>query len=660
MPGIIRELGVMEFNMFKNLANAVRFLSIAQVQNAQSGHLGMPLGMADVLTVLFKNFLRFDPEYPTWPNRDRFVMSGGHGSAALYSLLYLLGYKKITLNDLKNFRQLGSNATGHPEYAPECGIEITTGPLGEGIASAVGMAIEERLLNSRLGNDCIRHYTYVTVGDGDLMEGVSHEACSLAGNLSLGRLIVFFDNNGITIDGPRSISDQEDIADRFRAYNWHVLSCDGHSDRAISDSIRLSQKDPRPSIIFCKTKIGYGTPKEGTSGAHSGILSAEELEKTRKNLRWEYKDFEIPEYIEKTWHAVSKRSHDECEKWYKEQYKKYESENSGCPAEVSYLLRQLKKEYFISRPFEATRKTSQKVIAKIMGVSNMFISGSADLGSSTGCQSNNCSAITRDDFSGNYINYGIREHAMGAIINGINAGRKIRAFGGTFLVFSDYMRPALRLSAMMNIPSIFVFSHDSIGVGEDGPTHQPVEHLAALRCIPNLRVFRPADALETIECWECALKNQGPSAIILTRQNVLSVRFASDENLCALGGYFLHNDSLEKTKHVTLISTGSEVGIALDVKKKLNDLNVSANIVSMPCWELFEQQPTEYKQQILGTNLRVGIEAANSFGWQKYIRENDLFFGVNKFGCSAPYSDNFNYFQLTSDYICSEIIRKVS
>lgn len=656
----MRRLGVTELEVFRNLVNAVRFLSIAQVKNAHSGHLGMPLGMADVLTVLFKNFLRFDPEHPTWPNRDRFVMSGGHGSTALYSLLYLLGYKKVTLNDLKNFRQLGSKATGHPEYDPECGIEITTGPLGEGIASAVGMAIEERLLNARFGDACIKHHTYVTVGDGDLMEGVSHEACSLAGNLSLGRLIVLFDDNGITIDGPTSIAERDDTAERFKSYGWHVLSCDGHSDCAIFDAIKFAQKDPRPSIIFCKTKIGYGTPKEGTSSAHSGILSDEEIEKTKENLRWKYKEFEIPEYIEKTWHAIGKRSHEECEKWYKTQAKKYGAENSDCPAEVSYVLRQLKKECFISRPFEATRKTNQKIISKIMDVSNMFVSGSADLGSSTGCKSNNCRAITKDDFSGNYVNYGVREHAMGAIINGINARQKIRAFGGTFFVFSDYMRPTLRLSAMMNIPSIFIFSHDSIGVGEDGPTHQPIEHLAALRSIPNLCVFRPADALETIECWECALKNGGPSVVVLTRQEVLSVRFSSDENLCALGGYLLHNDSLENPKRVTLIATGSEVGIALDVKKKLNDRDISANVVSLPCWSLFDKQPIEYKRQVLGDDLRVGIEAATDFGWRKYLRESDLFFGVNNFGCSAPCSDNFNYFQLTSDYICDEIIRRIS
>lgn len=646
--------------MFKNLANAVRFLSIYEVKNAQSGHLGLPLGMADVLTVLFRNFLRFDTEHPTWPNRDRFVMSGGHGSAALYALLYLTGYKKMTLDDLKNFRKPGSKATGHPEYDPECGIEMTTGPLGQGIASAVGMAIEERMLNARLGDDCIQHYTYVTVGDGDLMEGISHEACSLAGSLSLGRLIVLFDDNGITIDGTTFIAEDDDTEKRFESYGWQVLHCDGHAEQSISEAIKQAKLDPRPSIIFCKTKIGYGSPKEGTSLAHSGVLSDKEIEETKQKLGWKYGEFEVPEYIEKTWHAIGKRSREECEKWYKTQADKYGAEKIDCPAEIKYVLRQLKKEYFISRPFAATRKISQQIITKMMDISNELVSGSADLGESTGCKSKNCKAVTSNDFSGNYINYGVREHVMGAIINGISAGQKLRAFGGTFFVFSDYMRPAIRLSSLMNVPSIFVFSHDSIGVGEDGPTHQPVEQLASLRAMPNLCVFRPADALETVECWECALKNKGPSAIVLSRQNVLSVRFSSDENLCSLGGYMLHEDSLDNPRRVTLIATGSEVGLALDVKKKLNDRGISANVVSLPCWELFDRQSDEYKKRVLGDNLRIGIEAACEFGWRKYLRENDLFFGVNSFGKSASCSDNFNTFLLTSDCISNEIIRRIS
>lgn len=645
--------------MFKNLANAVRFLSIYEVNSAHSGHLGMPLGMADVLTTLFKNFLRFDSENPLWPNRDRFVMSGGHGSAALYAISYLVGYKKMTLNDLKNFRKPGSKATGHPEYDPACGIEMTTGPLGQGLASAVGMAIEERLLNARFGDQCINHHVYVTVGDGDLMEGISHEACSLAGHLSLGHLIVLFDDNGITIDGTTYVAESDNAIKRFEAYGWQVLSCDGHSEKAISDAIIVAKQDSRPSIICCKTKIGYGTPREGLSSVHSGALSEDELAKTKEKLHWPYKEFEIPEYIEKIWRIIGKRSHEECESWYKNQAAIY-GKNSDFLPEMAYVLRQLKKEYFVSRPFAATRKISQTIISKLMEVSDSIISGSADLGSSTGCKPKNAVDITRDDFSGNYINYGIREHAMAAVINGISIGRKLCAFGGTFLAFSDYMRPAIRLSALMNIPSIFVFSHDSIGVGEDGPTHQPVEHLSSLRAIPNLMIFRPADALEVVECWECALRHKGPSTIILSRQDVPSIRFSCEDNLCAFGGYLIHKDSLENDHKVTLISTGAEVSLAIAVKQKLNNLGISANVVSLPCWELFDRQSEIYKDQILGKALRVGIEAASEFGWRKYLRENDLFFGVNNFGKSASSSENFNIFKLTSEYISNEVMRKVS
>lgn len=646
--------------MFKNLANAIRFLSIAQVKNAGSGHLGMPLGMADVLTVLFRNFLIFDPQHPTWPNRDRFVMSGGHGSAALYSLLHLVGYQKMPISELKKFRKLGSKATGHPEYDPECGIEFTTGPLGQGLAAAVGMAIEERLLNARFGDNCINHRVYATVGDGDLMEGISHEACSLAGNLSLGHLIVLFDNNNITIDGARTITDSDDIEKRFEAYGWQVIHCDGHEEASIKLAIESAQKDTRPSLIICATKIGYGTPLEGTSAAHAASLSTEQIAQTKKTLNWPYEDFEIPEYIYKTWNVIGKRSHDICEKWYKEQERVFKNSDIGALGELEYNVRELKKKYFISRPFEATRVISKEVISKVVDVQgNFFVSGSADLGSSTGCESKNMRHVRKDDFSGSYIDYGIREHAMGAIINGINAGKKIRAFGGTFLAFSDYMKPAIRLSALMNIPSIFVFSHDSIGVGEDGPTHQPIEQLAALRSIPGFKVFRPADAIETVECWECALKTQSPSAIILSRQKLLSVRFSCDENLCARGGYFLHQDNLENVKKVTLIATGSEVSIALDLKKKLNDNNIAVNVVSIPCWELFDQQSDEYRNNILGENLRIGIEAASDFGWHKYLRDSDLFFGINNFGKSAPCSDNFNFFKITSEHIYNEIVRKV-
>lgn len=645
--------------MFRSLANAVRFLSIYEVENANSGHLGMPLGMAECLTALFKNCLVFDPKKNRWPNRDRFVMSGGHGSSALYALLYLTGYEGITLNDLRNFRKLGSKATGHPEYDPDCGIEITTGPLGQGIANAVGMAIEERMLNARLGDDCINHYTYVSVGDGDLMEGISHEASAIAGHLSLGHLIALFDDNNITIDGTVETSSSEDVLKRYEAYGWHVQSVDGYSEQEIVAAINRAKLDTRPSIIACKTKIGYGSAKEGTSKAHSGILSKQELEQISEFFEWPYKPFEIPEYIEKTWKVIGHRNHENCENWYKTQFEKYGSLKFEFTPELKKVFRSIKKEYFISRPFKATRNSSKEIISKMMGASNLLVSGSADLGSSTGCLSSGSQAISKGDFSGNYIHYGVREHAMGAIMNGIVAGGKIRAFAGTFLAFCDYMKPAIRMSALMNIPTIFVFSHDSIGVGEDGPTHQPVEQLAALRAIPNLNVFRPADAMETLECWELALKSSRPSVLILTRQDVLSVRFCGRTNLCENGAYLLYEDSIRSAQHVNLIATGSEVAIALEVKKKLNDKGMSANLVSIPCWKIFDEQSDEYRQHILGNGLRVGMEASNGFGWGKYLGSNSLFFGVNNFGKSCSCLVNYKLFGLTSENIVDVILKKL-
>ena len=646
--------------MFRALSNALRFLSIFEVGNANSGHLGLPLGMADCLTALFRVFLVFDPENPTWPNRDRFVLSGGHGSAMLYALLYLTGYKGITLQDLKNFRQIDSRAHGHPEYAQECGIEFTTGALGQGLAGAVGMAIEERMLNARLGDECINHYTYVCAGDGELMEGVTYEACSLAGHLSLGHLIVLLDDNGVTIDGKYSISSCEDTIKRFEACGWHIQSIDGHCENSIIKAITEAKADPRPSLIACKTHIGFGTPRQDTPKAHSGALTSDEINEIRKKLNWSYAPFEIPEYIEKTWRVIGKRNHDNCLEWMKNQSQKYGSPEFEFTPEIQKVFRRIRKEYFLSRPFSATRSSSKEIISRIMKVSDNIVSGSCDLGSSTGCYHKDMKPITKQDFSGNYIHYGIREHAMGAIMNGITAGRKIRCLGGTFLAFSDYMRPAIRTSALMNIPTIFIFSHDSIGVGEDGATHQPVEHLASLRAIPNLNVFRPADAMETMECWEYALESQRPSVLALTRQEVLSVRFSGKDNLCKSGGYLLHEDSTSGTADITLIATGSEVGIALEVKKMLNERGLSVNVSSLPCWNLFDEQSEQYREYVLGQGLRIGIEASNGFGWHKYLGENGLFFGVNSFGKSAPAPEVYKYFGLTAGNICNSILSVVS
>jgi transketolase len=645
--------------MFKSLSNAVRFLAIHMVGAANSGHLGMPLGMADCLTCLFKNFLVYDPENPRWPNRDRFVLSGGHGSSALYALLHLTGYEAMSLQQLQNFRKLGSRTAGHPEYDLDCGIEITTGMLGQGLASAVGMALEERLLNARLGDDCINHYTYVCAGDGDLMEGVTGEASAIAGHLSLGHLVVLFDDNDITIDGRVGITSCENTLQRYQSYGWQTLVADGHSEKEINDAIESARWDPRPSLIAFKTRIGYGTPRENTPEAHHGALTERELEAIKRKLDWNYGPFEIPEYVAQTWKIIGQRSHKLCEDWIKDQSEKYGATCFEWSEGMAKVVGRLKKDYFVSRPFEATRISFREVLSQLMRESTFLLSGSCDLGGPTGCLDRSMTPISKDNFSGNYIHYGVREHAMGAIMNGIAIGKKIRCCGGTFLVFSDYMRPAIRMSAMMNVPAIFVFSHDSIGVGEDGATHQPVEQLTALRGIPNLNVFRPADAMETLECLECALKSEFPSAIVLSRQDLLSVRFSGGTNLCESGGYLIYENGSAAGTMVNLIATGSEVGIALEVKKMLDDCRITTNVASLPCWNLFDKQDAAYKHHILGEGLRVGIEASNGFGWGQYLRQSDLFFGVNDFGKSAPCADVYKYFGLTAANIYEGVMRKL-
>ncbi|MBE6447307.1 MAG: transketolase [Alphaproteobacteria bacterium] len=640
--------------MFKGLANAVRFLAIDQVGAARSGHLGAALGMSDCLTALFKNILVFDPANPRWPNRDRFIMSGGHGSAALYALLHLCGYHEYSIKELKNFRQINSITSGHPEYNPALGIEISTGPLGQGLANAVGMALEERILNARLGDDCINHYTYVSVGEGDLMEGISHEACSLAGNLSLGHLIVLFDKNDVTIDGHIDVCYSDDVMLRFKSYGWHVVEANGHNEEEITEALSVAKQNRRPSLVICNTKIGYGTPREGMPKAHSGALTAEERAYACQYFEWDCDPFKIPEYISKSWAAIGSRHHTTCKQWIDSQSKKYEVIDFDIAEKTEHALRRVKKDCFVSRPFEATRTSTKNILDKISSNDPLFISGSCDLGGSCGCKSSNMRPLTKDDFSGNYIHYGIREHAMGAIINGLVADGKLKACGGTFLAFSDYMRPAIRMSALMNIPSIFVFSHDSIGVGEDGPTHQPIEHLASLRAIPNLNVFRPADTMETVECWELALNSKTrPSIIVLTRQDVLSTRFSDRCNLCASGAYLLNNE--ENAKY-TIIASGSEVGIALELKKMLTDAGISGNVVSMPCCALFDDQSNEYRNQVLGQSFRIGIEASNGFGLQKYLGDNSLFFGVQEFGKSAPAKDVFDHFHLNAKDIFEKVI----
>lgn len=648
--------------MVSKLSASARLLAADMVCHAQSGHLGTSLGMADCLTVLFKEHLVFDPQHPSWFNRDRFIMSGGHGSSLLYSLLYLCGYEGISLQSLKEFRKPNSRATGHPEYCVQNGIEMTTGPLGQGLASSVGFALAERILNNRLGNDCVNHFTYVSAGDGDLMEGVAHEACSLAGNLGLGKLIVLFDDNNITIDGDTSITLSEDIQKRFEAYGWQYLKVDGHNHKEISSAISAAKScTDKPSLIACKTKIGFGSCFEGTCKAHTGIMSAEQLQEFRAKISNQQNSFEIDSQALKAWREVGARNRSICENWIKENKNVLEDIEKSVADSMQQVLRTIKKEFFINRPFSSTRSISGYVIDKLCTASKFIISGSCDLGKSTCCQSENMTPIKRGDFSGNYVNYGIREHAMGAVINGLILHGGLKAFGGTFFAFSDYMRPSIRLSALMNIPSIFLFTHDSIGVGEDGPTHQPVEQLAGFRSMPNINVFRPGDPLETLECWQAALESESPSIIVLTRQEVKPVRFCGRDNLCAKGAYMLYEDMTQSDKHVTIFSTGSELGLASEVRNILaKHFSISADLISMPCWNLFEQRPDNYKKRLLRpTSLNVAIEAACDFGWHKYIGPDGLFFGVNNFGYSCTSSDNFNHFGLNSEKIVKKILDKL-
>lgn len=645
--------------MFSELSNAVRCLAADMVCAAKSGHLGMPLGMADCVTELMKNHMCFSARNPLWPNRDRLFFSGGHGSALLYSLLYLCGYFQFSIETLKSFRKMGSLASGHPEYNPKCGIEMTTGPLGEGLGSAVGVAIAERILNDRLGDACIDHFTFVLAGDGDLMEGISHEVCSLAGHLGLGRLIILFDDNNFTIDGTVSVACGDDIKKRFESYGWQVLNADGHNQLSISTALLKAKTElNKPSLINVKTKIGFGSCFEGTSKAHCGILDNNQLVKLKKSLGCNYEMFKLPNLILQRWREIGTKHDPVVKDWYDANNGIFENINETIATDFKKVFRNFKKEFFVSRPYEATREVGKLIINELSKSSKFIISGSCDLGSSTGCKSDSSIPISKGNFSGNYINYGIREHAMGAIINGITLHGGLIALGGTFLAFSDYMRPAIRLAAMMNIPSIFVFSHDSIGVGEDGPTHQPVEQLAGLRSIPNLCVYRPADALETVECFENILSSKMPSAIILTRQKVLSVRFCGRDNLCSKGGYLLYKDSSQHKNGITLIATGSEVGIALEVRSILMKRNISVNIVSMPCLDIFDKQNKEYQSILLEKFPRVIIEAASEFGWHKFFGDNGMFFGVNDFGKSASISDIYRHFELTANHIVTEILNK--
>tara|TARA_B100001123_G_scaffold450980_1_gene625706 strand:- start:7067 stop:9052 length:1986 start_codon:yes stop_codon:yes gene_type:complete len=648
----------------ENLANCIRFLSMDAVQKAKSGHPGMPMGMADIATILFKYFLKFDPNDPIWPDRDRLIISNGHGSMLLYSCLYLLGYKNITINEIKKFRKLNSITAGHPEYDLKSGIETTTGPLSQGLSNAVGMALSERLLNNKFGNKIVNHYTYVFVGDGCLMEGLSHEAASLAGHLQLNKLIVFFDNNSISIDGPTNLSVSDNHLKRFEAQGWSTLSIDGHDHDQIKKSIIKAKQNKRPTLISCKTKIGFGSPnKEGKSSSHGSPLGEEEILLTRKNLNWEYKPFFIPKEFLNEWSNFKLRNKKIKNNWeinLKKSPKKQSfinTINGKLPKrDIINEINKFKKMHSLKLTECATRKSSELVIELLHNKIDNLVGGSADLTGSNNTKVPSMKQITKTNFSGNYLYYGVREHGMASIMNGMSLHKGIIPYGGTFLVFTDYCRPSIRLASLMKTKVIYIMTHDSIGLGEDGPTHQPVEHLSSLRSIPNLNVFRPADTIETVEAWQTALfSEKNPSVIVLTRQNLPLIRKKNlKENMVSKGAYIIKNF----TKYnVTIFATGSELSIALEASKVLEKYKIFARVISLVCWELFDKQTSKYKKNIIGNKECYAIEASNVMGWHKYVREEN-FIGMKSFGKSAPYQDLYKYFGITSNNLVKLILKK--
>jgi len=656
----------MQRSQRQRMADAIRFLAMDGVQAANSGHPGMPMGMADAAVALFADHIHVDPMCPTWPDRDRFILSAGHGSMLHYALNHLLGYKDMDAGQLKQFRQLGARTAGHPEYGHADGIETTTGPLGQGITTAVGMALAERRLASQFGRALVDHYTYVIAGDGCLMEGISHEAIDMAGHLKLGRLIVLWDDNDISIDGNTDIATSTNQLIRFKAAGWQVSRVDGHDSDAVSAAIDVAKKSRKPSLIACKTVIGFGAPTlAGSHKTHGAPLGDDEIQATRTALGWDHPPFEIPSDIRSLWQEIATRGLDMRTQWQSRldssvKKSRFERAMSGeLPQALATRMRRYKKQLKAELPKVASRQASQMALEVINAAVPTMVGGSADLTGSNLTKTSQMRSITPGNYRGNYVHFGIREHAMGAVMNGMALHGGMIPYGGTFLVFSDYMRGSMRLSALMKQRVIYVLTHDSIGLGEDGPTHQPIEHLAMLRATPNMNVYRPCDAVETAEAWEIALEStETPSVMALSRQGLPTVRAErTNENLTQKGGYILRN--VRGARDITLMATGSEVAIALDAADVLKDQGYNVTVVSMPCWELFDQQSDQYRQSVLGSAPRIAIEALIGFGWDRYLRTQDVFIGMHDFGASGPAPELYHHFGITKDRICETAHRLI-
>lgn len=641
----------------KDMANAVRFLAIDAVQKANSGHPGMPMGMADVATVLFRDFMNIDPARPDWPDRDRFVLSNGHGSMLLYALHYLVGYDDMTIKQLQAFRQLGSKTAGHPEYGHALGIETTTGPLGQGIGTAVGMALAERMQNARFGDELVDHYTYVFCGDGCLMEGISQEAIDLAGHLKLAKLILLFDDNGISIDGPTKLATSTDQLKRFEASGWNSVSVDGHDQEAIRHAIHAARSSDRPTLIACKTVIGFGSPKlAGSEKSHGAPLGDNEIAATRERLGWLAEPFCVPEVVLDEWRCVAKRGATVRKQWtlrheVSEKRAAFEASIQGeLGIDFAELMANYRRELQGQAPKIATRKSSENVLGVINEFTDLTVGGSADLTHSVFTLTKGMGDVQAGSYDGRYIRYGIREHGMGAVMNGLALHGGFIPYGGTFLVFSDYMRGSMRLSALMGLRVVYVLTHDSIGLGEDGPTHQPIEHLTMLRATPNLLVFRPADAIETAEAWEVALSQSRPSVLSLSRQNLPLLRTeGGQDNLSRRGGYLIRDISGDRD--ITLLASGSEVELAVNAAEELKKRGIEAAVVSMPSHELFQEQDEVYRQHVLGNTPRVAIEAASGMSWDRFLAPTDVFIGMRSFGASGAAAELYLHFGITADNI---------